>query len=210
MSANAISSMRSTPDSATAEPTAEDGLRARIHDLLAGLLATPPDAATLEKLRSLRGDHTPLGEAFAALAARATHTDAEAAEREYDRLFIGLGRGEVVPYASFHLTGFLNEKPLAALRRDMARLGIAPAEDATEPEDHIASLLWMMAGLIEGDFGAPATLAEQRVFFETHMRPWAERFFNEVENAAGAELYRPVGTIGRLFMEIEAAAFAME
>lgn len=187
----------------------EDRLRAHLHDLLAGVLATPPGAATLAALSEMKGDSSPMGAALSRLAELAATTDAESAEREFNRLFIGLGRGEVVPYASFHLTGFLNEKPLALLRQDMARLGITRADDVSEPEDHIASLLWMMAGLIEGDFGVPAPLDEQRRFFETHLQPWAERFFTELENATGAALYRPVGTIGRLFMEIEAKAFAM-
>ncbi len=92
-------------------------------------------------------------------------------EREFNALFIGLGRGELLPYASYYLTGFLNEKPLASLRHDMAARGMTRAPNVYEPEDNIASLMEMMAGMIVGRFGAPATLADQRDFFNKPHRP---------------------------------------
>ena len=132
-----------------------------------------------------------------------------AAEREYFALFIGVARGELVPYASYYLTGFLNEKPLAKLRADMQALGIARKTDVKEPEDHIASICEMMAGLIAGSFGAPADLAAQRGFYDKHLAPWAGKFFADLEKAQAADLYRPVGEIGQLFLAIEAEAFGM-
>ena len=114
-----------------------------------------------------------------------------------------------MPYASFYLTGFLNEKPLAKLRADMQALGIARKTDVKEPEDHIASICEMMAGLIAGSFGAPADLAAQRGFYDKHLAPWAGKFFADLEKAQGADLYRPVGEIGQLFLAIEAEAFVM-
>lgn len=188
----------------------EDLLRAGVYDVLASVFRREPDPHFLGELQRLQGDHTPLGQAFAALAERAQTVDPVAARHEYGDLFIGLGRGELVPYASYYLTGFLHEKPLAVLRDDMARLGIARAEGVSEPEDHIASLCEMMAGLIRGQFLEPAPVKLQRAFFERHLAPWAGHFFSDVEAAKSADLYRPAGTIGRLFMEIEAAAFGME
>ncbi len=187
----------------------EDRLRADLYDFLAALLAAPPDAGLLARTAALSGDDTPLGRAVATLAKLAAAATPVSAEREFTRLFIGLGRGELLPYASYYLTGFLNEKPLALLRRDMAGLQIKRAPNVYEPEDNIASLMEMMAGLITGRFGAPASLARQQEFFNRHIAPWAGHFFTDLEGAKGSVLYTPVGTVGRLFTEIEREAFRM-
>ena len=187
----------------------EDQLRAGWYALLGQLLAGEPSEQTLRMLGGLSGDESELGEGIKALAAAARGTSVEAARQEYFDLFVGLGQGELLPYASYYLTGFLNEKPLARLRGDMARLQIARAEDVSEPEDHIAALCEMMAGLIKGSFGAPAELEEQRKFFDTHIGCWAPRFFEDLQAAQSAVLFMPVGTIGRVFMNIESQAFEM-
>jgi TorA maturation chaperone TorD len=187
----------------------EEAQRAQLYRLLSRLLAAPPDRALLELVSGLQGDDTPLGRGIARLAARAAETTPQAAADEYGDLFIGIGRGELVPFASYYLTGFLNEKPLARLRGDMAELGIARAAEVKEPEDHVAALCEMMAGLIEGSFGAPAALDVQRRFFERHLAAWAPQFFVDLETAGAARLYAPVGTIGKAFMTIETTAFAM-
>jgi TorA maturation chaperone TorD len=187
----------------------EDILRADLYDLLGALLARPPSAELLGRVAELGGDESPIGQSVSAMARLAGQMSREAARREYDDLFIGLVRGEVLPYASYYLTGFLNEKPLALLRRDMARLGIARSPEVKEPEDHIASICEMMAGLIRGRFGVPAELTAQRDFFAAHLGPWAEHFFSDLEGAKNAVLYAPVGAIGRAFMGIEREAFRM-
>lgn len=187
----------------------EDVLRADLYDLLGTLLARPPSAEILGRVGGLDGDGSDLGRAISTLARLARETTAEAARSEYDALFIGLVRGELLPYASYYMTGFLNEKPLAVLRRDMRRHGIERAEDVHEPEDNIASLCEMMAGLIRGRFGHPADLTAQRDFFAAHFAPWAGHFFSDLEGAKNAVLYAPVGTIGRAFLEIEREAFRM-
>lgn len=187
----------------------EDALRADVYVLLAQLLARAPDRAMLERIAGLEGDDSEFGEAVRALARTAQATTPEAVEDEYFTLFVGIGESELMPYGSYYLTGFLNEKPLAKLREDMRRRGIARAEGVNEPEDHIAALCEMMAGLITGAFGRPASLAEQRAFFEEHMGSWAPRFFEDLQAAESASFYMPVGTIGRLFMEVENQAFDM-
>jgi TorA maturation chaperone TorD len=189
---------------------AEEGLRAQQYQLLARLLAAPPAADLLDLAASFTGDDTEYGRALAELAERAGRTTPAAASREYHELFVGIGRGELVPYGSYYLTGFLNEKPLAKLRGDMARLGIARAETVKEPEDHISALCEMMAGLITGAFGAPLDLAAQRTFFDNHLAPWAPLFFADLEKASSARLYAAVGTLGRVFVGIEKTAFVME
>lgn len=187
----------------------EDVLRADMYGFLAALLAAPPDAGTLQRCAALDGDETAIGKGLSALAGRAAEVTPRAAEREFNRLFIGMGRGELLPYASFYLTGFLNEKPLAHLREDMGRLGMARSADVSEPEDHIATLCEMMAGLIRGQFAAPRGLRTEAEFFTRHMARWAGHFFSDLETAKEAHLYAPVGRIGRAFMDIEAEVFRM-
>ncbi|MDQ2092183.1 TorD/DmsD family molecular chaperone [Marimonas arenosa] len=195
---------------AEAEIGEEDHLRADLYALLSGLLSAPPDAATLDQLAGIQGDESELGQNIALLARMAGNITPRDAEREYNALFIGLTRGELLPFASYYLTGFLNEKPLAVLRQDMTRLGIEKSGDHSEPEDHIATLLEIMAGLIRGQFAAPICLNVQKEFFTAHLKPWAEHFFSDLEKAKGSALYVPVGRIGRIFMEIEDQAFRME
>ncbi len=187
----------------------EDLLRANTYALLANLLRTRPDDRTLTELSHLESDDGEIGGAVEALAGAARETTPEAVDDEYHDLFIGVGVAELTPYASYYLTGFVYEKPLAKLRLEMARLGIAKADDVGEPEDHIAALLEMMCGLITGAFGAPAEVARQRAFFDDHIAPWAERFFEDLEAASSATFYKPVGAIGRLFMRVESEAFEM-
>ena len=187
----------------------EDLLRAKWHRTLAALLARAPDSGQLAALGAMAGDDTDYGQAVTALAAAARAADAAAASREYDALFIGVTSGELTPYGSFYLTGFLHEKPLARLRSDLRALGVERSDDVPEPEDHIAMLLETMAGLISGAYGAPADLDAQKRFFDAHIKPWAPKFFTDLEAAPSASLYMPIGALGRLFMEIEIEGFGM-
>lgn len=184
-----------------------DAARAQEYTLLSILLGRAPDRDLLARLTKLRADASPLGLAHAALAEAAGATTAERAEREYFNLFIGLGRGELLPYGSYYLTGFLHERPLARLREDLARLGIERAEGEAEPEDHVAILCEIMAGLASRRFCADADA--DRSVFDKHLAPWAGRFFADLEQAKEADFYRRVGTVGRVFMDIEATAFAL-
>jgi TorA maturation chaperone TorD/DNA-binding transcriptional regulator YdaS (Cro superfamily) len=184
-----------------------DAARAQEYALLSVLLARAPDAALLERLATLRGDPSPLGVAHAALAEAAQSTNVERVEREYFDLFIGLGRGELLPYGSYYLTGFLHERPLARLRAHLEKLAIERTAGQAEPEDHAAILCEIMAGLTSRRFGAPA--GSDREMFDQHLAPWIGRFFADLEQAEAADFYRRVGTLGRLFMEIETEAFAL-
>ncbi|MFN7189931.1 MAG: molecular chaperone, partial [Rhodospirillales bacterium] len=164
-------------------------LRAQWYALLGELLAQAPDEAFLARLAALGGDDSELGGHVAALAKTAQRTTVEQVREEFHDLFIGLSHGELLPYASYYLTGFLHEKPLANLRGAMAELGIVRASNRPEPEDHIASLYETMAGLIVGAFGKPASLSTQRAFFAAHIAPWAEKLFAELAAAKSARLY---------------------
>lgn len=187
----------------------EDRLRADLYNFLGLILSGPPDEMLLAQTRELEGNDSELGQAISALARVAALSKPAALESEFNRLFIGLGRGELLPYASFYLTGFLNEKPLAVLRRDMTANGLARADNVFEPEDNIASLMEMMGALIVGRFGPPADLERQRTFFNKHIAPWAGHFFADLEAAEGSVFYAPVGTVGREFMAIETEAFRL-
>jgi TorA maturation chaperone TorD len=184
-----------------------DVSRANEYRLLAHLLRQAPSSHILSEVAQIRGDATELGRAHACLATAAAGAEADSVNREYFDLFIGIGRGELLPYASYYLTGFLQERPLAKIRDDMAVIGIARDEALVEPEDHIAILCEMMAGLASRQF--EADLPTERRFFERHLKPWASRFFGDLETAASAKFYRNVGSLGRIFMEIETQGFAM-
>jgi TorA maturation chaperone TorD len=184
-----------------------DAARAQEYSLLAMLLARTPDATTLGRIARLGGNATPLGLAHAGLSRAAENASAEEIESEFFNLFIGIGRGELLPYGSYYLTGFLNERPLARLREELRALGIERAEGEVEPEDHAAILCEIMAGLADGQFGAASGIQQQ--FFEKHLAPWISRFFSDLERADAADFYRHVGTVGRLLMEIETEAFAL-
>lgn len=188
---------------------AEDQMRADLYNYLGVMLAGPPDEMLLGQTSGLAGDDSPLGTAINALAKLARHSKPASAEREFNKLFIGLGRGELLPYASYYLTGFLNEKPLAQLRRDMAVGGLTRAPNAYEPEDNIASLMEMMGAMIAGRFGAASDLAQQKQFFTRHIGPWAGHFFSDLEGAKSSVLYAALGALGRQFMEIEAEGFRL-
>ncbi len=190
--------------------TDEDRARAQIYQLLAVLLSSPPSDELLKGLVSLQGDDTPLGSAYKNLAALAQRTTAVDAEQEFNNLFIGVGRGELLPYASYYLTGFLNEKPLADLRTDLMARGVKVSDDVKEPEDHIGTLCEIMAGIITGEFACDSDVSSQKAFFDAHMAKWAALFFTDLEEAQSSVLYAPVGSLGRAFMAVEADAFAIQ
>jgi TorA maturation chaperone TorD len=188
----------------------EDSVRANLYGLLGHLLAGPPDAdllATLGRAVPHAAADTLLNAALGMLAVAAGRSSVEALRDEYQVLFIGLGRGEVVPYGSWYLTGFLMEQPLAALRNDLRRLGIERRDDVHEPEDHAAALCDAMSLLIDSD--EPAAVSVQRQFFAQHLEPWLGRFFRDLQQAPSAHFYRAVGQLGEQFIDVETQAFGM-
>ena len=191
----------------------EDQLRADWYGLFARLLSGPADAGLLAILRDLGSEkpsenESELGAALRSLRAAAHGGRVESITQEHFDLFVGIGQGELIPYGSYYLTGFLNEKPLAKLRNDMSELGIKRQDGIKEPEDHAGALCEMMAGLIEGDFG-DGNLEGQKEFFNKHLSAWIRHFFTDLENAKSSVFYAALGTVGKAFMEIEEAAFQM-
>ena len=187
----------------------EEAGRQAVYGFLARVLARPATRAECGFAAPLAGEETALNQAFAEFRKVLESAPAEQMERCYHDLFIGVGRGELLPYASYYLTGFLNEKPLAGLRGDLEALGFARAEGVHEPEDHIASLCDVMAQLIDGTARGEFDVYTQDRFFNTHIRPWAKQFFADLEAAKSTDLYAPVGRIGNIFMGIEEESFEM-
>ena len=185
----------------------EDVARSEMYRFVGVLLAAAPSQQLIDGIGALSGDRTPLGQAITALAGAARTARAETVAREFFELFVGVGRGELLPYGSFYQTGFLNERPLAEVRADLARLGVARAEGRFEPEDHIALLFEVMGDLAAGDL--PAAPGMQAQFFARHIAPWAAQFFDDLAIAPSAGFYRPVAEVGRLLVDIDARAFAL-
>lgn len=185
-----------------------DLVRAEHYLLLSRLFREPPGADFLKRLATIEGDATPLGRAHAALGAAARAARTEDVEAEYFDLFVGVGRGEVLPFASFYLTGFLNERPLAAVRADLDRLGIARVDGDFDPEDHVATLFEVVAGLLLGRFGADGTDEAAR-FYERHLGRWVGRMIDDVARADAADFYRAVAGLAKTWIDIEDGARAL-
>jgi len=198
------------PDLYPASPDAAfdeiEAARAAEYRLLSALFAASPKAAILEQGAKLRGDATPLGMAHAHLSAACARADADAVDREYFDLFVGVGRGELLPYGSYYLSGFTHDRPLARLRADLAALGIERAAPG-DPEDHVAFVFEAMAGMIDATF--EASPARQSDFFERHVASWTPRFLADLNTTRGAVFYRAVAEVGLAFLDIESHAFAL-
>jgi len=189
----------------------EDAIRGNVYALLGHLLSNAPDVDMLGTLSSINppsGDRSLLTAAWRMLGEAAGRATPAALRDEFQVLFIGLGRGEVVPYGSWYLTGFLMELPLARLRGDLQQLGIERQAGVREPEDHAAALCDAMALMIGSD--EPVPVERQARFFSQHIEPWMGRFFRDLQQAPSARFYRAVGQLGEQFVDVERRAFGME
>lgn len=188
----------------------EDGIRADAYGLLGNLLVRVPTPELLDRLKGIEitegEQNNNMAAAWKTLAMAAERTTREAVDDEYHALFIGIGRGELVPYASWYLTGFLMERPLAQLRQDLKVLGFERQEDVKEPEDHAGALMEIMCMMI---LDAAVGEHEQKRFFDRHMEPWIGKFFEDLQNARNASFYSAVGVLGAQFMEVEKQYLAM-
>lgn len=184
----------------------ENQIRQNIYNLLAHLFRQAPDQDALNWLATLEveGDEQSPGmaAAWSVLKLSASKTTPIQAADEYQLLFIGVGRGEVMPFGSWYLTGSLMELPLVSLRQDLRRLGFERQQDTKEPEDHIAALLEVMAMLVdEGD------VQEQKTFFNRHIAPWFEGLCDDTKRAEAAVFYTAVAELAKQFLTIEKISF---
>ena len=190
---------------------ADELARAEVYGLLAQLFYAAP-AEELHAQFKVAVTAAPVAGAFlerrwGELVAAARRLDRTAIEAEFDALFQGIGKPEVFPYASFHLAGKLNEKPLVELRHSLLRLGLERAEAVTETEDHLASLCEVMRYLIAGEDAGTSNLATQRRFFDDHLRGWIDALCDSIEAQPKADFYRAVAAFTRDFFAVEAQAF---
>jgi TorA maturation chaperone TorD len=205
--------MKTAPLAFAAADDSEELARAELYGLLARLWTAPPDAALLQSFATAVTQApepgAPLEAPWQALVGAMRSTRVEAASAEYDALFQGVGKPEVFLYGSYHLAGFLNERPLAALRADLQALGLTRDAARIETEDHIAYGLEVMRYLIAGDDAAVCNLEQQRRFFRNHLQPWVETMCDAVETHPRAELWRAVAAMTRAFVQVETQAFDM-
>jgi TorA maturation chaperone TorD/DNA-binding transcriptional regulator YdaS (Cro superfamily) len=198
------------PDLYATEPVALDDVdlaRKQEYLLIGHLVRQAPSAALLADIGRMKGDASPIGLLHMSLAEAADETDADTESKEFFRLFVGVGRGELLPYGSYYQTGFLHERPLAKVREDLAKLGVARTEGMYEPEDHIGILFDVMAGIVGGDFGDRDS--DERQFFTRHIAPFGARVFADLEQVAKTNFYKAVGRLGAAFIEVEAEGFAL-
>lgn len=212
----------SAPAAPAAPPDNLDGaMRANAYTLLANCLNAPPAKPTLENIAALHAPEAAaddIGRALTDLVAAASAASvavaknenaaaAEAIAEDYHELFIGLGRGKVVPYASYYLTGNMMDKPLVSIRAELAALGIQRREDSREPEDHAGILCELMAHLC-ADASATA-YAKQKKVFEAHLAAWMSAYFADIENAAQTDFYRAAARFGAALIHMEKRYYAM-
>lgn len=201
------------PSPATSSALDEETARAELYGLLAALYYAPPTPDLLAQLRVAVTDAPAPGgfleEPWRALVSAARLMDDAAVHQEHHALFGGVGKPEVYLYGSHYLAGFLNEKPLAALRGDLAALGLVRDEAMPETEDHIACLCEVMRYLIAGDDVAVANLTQQKRFFGTHLQPWVLAMCDAVQQHPSAVFYAAAAELTRAFFSVELQGFDM-
>jgi TorA maturation chaperone TorD len=191
----------------------EETARAEVYGLLAVLYYAPPEAELLASLRVAVTEAPTAGgfleEPWRGVVAIARDMTSEAITAEYNALFGGVGKPEVYLFGSHYLSGFLNEKPLARLRTDLAALDLTRGDDMPETEDHIAYLCEVMRYLIAGDDVAVANLTKQREFFAAHLQPWVQQLCDTVAAHPKARFYASLAGFTRAFLDVEAQGFEM-
>ena len=191
----------------------EETARAEVYGLLAQLYYAPAEPALLEALRVAVTEAPAAGafleEPWRDLVGAARSLDNRAVAAEYDALFGGVGKPEIYLFGSHYLSGFLNEKPVARLRTELAALGLVRDESMPETEDHIAYLCEVMRYLIAGDDVEVANLTRQREFFAAHVQPWVTALCDAIAAHPKARFYAALAAFTRAFMSIEAQAFDM-
>ena len=202
-----------TPASLTATTLDEETARAEVYGLLAALYYAAPPAELYENLRvavtSAPAEGALLENPWGELVAAARAQSREAVAQEHDALFGGVGKPEVYLFGSHYLSGFLNEKPLAVLRTDIAALGLARDETMPETEDHVAYLCEVMRYLIAGDDVAVANLTRQREFFARHLQPWLPLMCEAITQHPKARFYAALAAFTQAFVSVEAQGFDM-
>ncbi len=206
--------MKTAPDAPMIFAGAHQGeelQRAELYGLLASLWLVPPDTELFEQfgVAATQAPHSggTLEAAWQALVAAMRGSDVEAAAEEYDALFLGVGKPEILLYGSYYLSGFLNELPLAKLRDHLDRLGLTRDAARGETEDHLSFVFEVMRYLIAGDDAAVCNLKQQRLFFRAQLQPWVEALCDVVQAHPRAVVWSAVAELTRQFVRVETQAF---
>lgn len=187
----------------------EEQARANLYALLARLFYAPPDAALLQTLAgatAVEAEEGDIGEAWIDLARAAAQYEPEALREEYETAFVGTGKAPVTLYTGAYSIRYSSETPLAELRGELARLGLARREQSAEPEDHIAALCDTMRHLIASQ---KRELSEQRRFFERWIAPAYEGLCGAILKDPHTLFYKSVGRFAKSFFALEQSAFEM-
>ncbi len=186
------------------EKQQEQTLRTEIYLILSALFRSAPSEEMMEFLKSLEVEPSAsaMQQAWLSLKQAANHAQRDALDDEYQNLFIGIGRGEVVPFGSWHRTGSMMEKPLAEIRHDLELLGIEREKNVKEPEDHISALCEVMSMLTDEEEGL------QQAVFNKHLSPWFNAFTLQLENAESANFYKPAAQLCNAFLTLEQVRFS--
>lgn len=188
----------------------EEAARADMYGLLASLFFRPPQSSILEAIASSASQaDSLLGDAWTSLADACKRMDEAQVHEEYDRLFVGVGKAEIMLYGSYYLSGFLMEKPLAELRTDLAEMGLERPPHIAETEDHVSSLFEIMRMLILSDDAMETGLTKQKQFYAKHIQPWIHELCDAIESHPAANFYKSVANLTRQFADIESQAFDM-
>ena len=189
----------------------EELARAELYGLLAQLWLAPPDAHLLQQFKTAVTEAPEAGallqEPWQGLVGALRDTTEQAAAAEFHALFQSVGKPEVFAYGSFYLSGYLNEKPLALLRTDLAALGLTRDDSSVETEDHVAYLFEVMRYLIAGDDVAVCNLEQQRRFFRSHIQTWVEQLCDAVLASPRAQVWRALGVFTQQFVRVETQGF---
>ena len=188
----------------------EDAARARWYGLFAGLFRAPPSRQWFARVAASAGDaagDAPLARAWREFAGACAQADPQAVREEFDIAFVGVGKADVMPYASYHLSGFLNDRPLVELREHLASLGLARRPGIGETEDHLSALCETMAWLIAGNSAPARDVAVQREFFSRFLAPWFDSLADTIEHSGVTDLYKHAGRLLRAFLAVERQAF---
>lgn len=190
---------------------AEDSARAGCYALIGRLFYDAPDAELLKAICTApyaaetpgaAGDFAP---AWKELQTACCNADAARLRREYDSLFISVGKAAVTLYTSRYVAGVAADKHLVRLREHLDSLGLARHGTVFEVEDHIAGLCDVMRHMIE----ANQMLEDQRQFFDGFVRTGAIPLCVAVERAEPAVFYKAVAAFALAFFEMEKLAFEM-
>ncbi len=189
----------------------EDQARADYYALLASLFFRAPDERLLQSIAIAEPPEGALGPAWLALAEASAVVPADAVNEEYATVFVGVGRPPIMLFGSYYLAGFMMEKPLAALRDDLAKMGFSRAANTFESEDHVAALCDVMRAMILGDMATkPFGTDDQHRFYSIHIKPWIFQCIKEISEYHQTNYYKRVAAFAQTFFEVESDAFQIE